>query len=595
MSFVKGCRSTRSLRLWSVLLLWNACSKSTFHTATAAPLEDLVLSLPEYGRPPTPHFSGYLNATAGCDTSVNGPYCGLHYWLALHDPSTGTSHSEQQQQQQQQQSWNAQDVPLIIWMNGGPGSSSLFGFLLELGPLLLNRTGTGLMENPWAWNKVGHLLALEAPVGVGFSYCANMTHPEGGQCDNNDDLTASANRAALQDFFQRFPELRHNPVYITGESYAGVYVPTLVREILQHAPDINLQGMAVGDPCTDNDAQHEIMDSLVYGHKNGLVDDKLFHFLWDHCQVRQPNDMMNDVHDQDSGQLYDGMHPKHFMPNFRDTDECNAAYYKYVLSTSQGFNTKWDHAFLDRFNLYGAVSKEPEVALEQYLSRQDVRVALHVEKAPVESFHRKNPHFEYTKQYNACNPRASEDAPSMIDVYRTIVPQLTATWVYNGDADPAVPYEGTRQAVDRIGLQEVDGGGYRPWFYNQSAAPMHVWQEKNDFFGPNLPMTSLGAQLGGYVVNYESGLTFLTIHGSGHLAPQVRPQAALHMIEKLVQAGCLMSPLMPTNATLEDLDWHEFLGIQDEWTGAAMKAPFVTSQSNQACVRLGSEQYSETA
>ena len=43
--------------------------------------------------------------------------------------------------------------------------------------------------------------------------------------------------------------------YITGESYAGVYVPTLVKEILDNAPEINIKGMAVGDPCTDNQAQ----------------------------------------------------------------------------------------------------------------------------------------------------------------------------------------------------------------------------------------------------------------------------------------------------------------------------------------------------
>ena len=58
--------------------------------------------------------------------------------------------------------------------------------------------------------------------------------------------TAAAARAGLQDFFKtKFPELAKNPFFITGESYAGVYVPTLAKEILDNAPEINLHGVAV--------------------------------------------------------------------------------------------------------------------------------------------------------------------------------------------------------------------------------------------------------------------------------------------------------------------------------------------------------------
>lgn len=69
-------------------------------TASAAPLEDLVEFLPMYGSPPTPQFSGYLDATAGCDTKTNGVSCQLHYWLALaeEDPMT---------------------KPVVLWLNGG--------------------------------------------------------------------------------------------------------------------------------------------------------------------------------------------------------------------------------------------------------------------------------------------------------------------------------------------------------------------------------------------------------------------------------------------------------------------------------------------
>lgn len=74
------------------------------------------------------------------------------------------------------------DCPVLVWTNGGPGASSLFGLLLELGPLELsdaslqtaeyNRTGVpSLFYNPHSWTKAANLLILNSPPPVGFSYC----------------------------------------------------------------------------------------------------------------------------------------------------------------------------------------------------------------------------------------------------------------------------------------------------------------------------------------------------------------------------------------------------------------------------------------
>ena len=197
-------------------------------TVWAAPKEDLVASLPLFGKPPTPQYSGYLDGTDGCDTATNGPFCKLHYWFA----------------EAEEDPYNK---PVILWLNGGPGSSSILGFLQENGPLLINATG-GLMQNPWAWTKVANLFVLESPVGVGYSYCANQI--KGDLCENTDKYTASTTRAALADFFRnKFPDLSQNDFFITGESYAGVYIPTLAKEILEFTPGINLVGLAVGGMC----------------------------------------------------------------------------------------------------------------------------------------------------------------------------------------------------------------------------------------------------------------------------------------------------------------------------------------------------------
>lgn len=126
------------------------------------------------------------------------------------------------------------------------------------------------MRNPWAWTKQANLLALESPAGVGYSYCEASLG--GGSCANTDNSTASTSLASVVDFFQnKFPTLARNPFYITGESYAGVYVPTLARWIVDHNDQdgsfkINLKGIAAGDPCTDNKFQADSVSVFLFNN-----------------------------------------------------------------------------------------------------------------------------------------------------------------------------------------------------------------------------------------------------------------------------------------------------------------------------------------
>lgn len=119
----------------------------------------------------------------------------------------------------------------------------------------------------------------------------------------------------------------------------------------------------------------------------------------------------------------------------------------------------------------------------------------------------------------------------MIDFYREIVPQLDVTVVYNGDTDPCVSWEGTAVAIERVGFEQVDGGSYRPWFYNHTAVDLGVLEEKAALFEPDLGMVATGPQFGGEVVNYEHNLMFVKGHGSGHMVPHFRPQVSLFVEE----------------------------------------------------------------
>lgn len=519
-----------------------------------APFEDLVVSLPGFDEAlPSPQFSGYLDASSGCDTETNGPLCQIHYWLALKEDSN--------------RPW---DAPLLLWLNGGPGGTSIMGMLQENGPLLINATG-GLHRNPYAWTKVANLLVLESPIGVGYSYCSRQAE-QNKPCVNNDIDTATATRAALVDFFTKFPELSDRPFYLTGESYAGVYIPTLAKELLDHAPQIQLKGIALADPCTDNTAQRESMDHLWYSHKNGLVDDDVFDTLWNQCGARLGNPLMDgNVRQKTAKEL--GLHvdPK-----------CSLAFRKFIMSSSFALNHKWKNLYVDGYALFAPTSFQENNDMAAYMQRDDVRQALHVDDAPsMITWPTSGVGFNYTKQYDACNHFFDPDdaynvsMTSMIDFHRYIAPRLDKTWIINGDADPCVSYEGTAVAIKRLGFSELDGGSYRPWFYHHSAASLKLLAEKAPRFGSNLLSHDIGVQMGGEVVDYEHGVAFATVHGSGHMVPQFRPQAALRIIQQLVasptsfEEAVLLSPLMPVNKTLTEMSDDDFEKAMNEWTEKA--------------------------
>jgi cathepsin A (carboxypeptidase C) len=264
-------------------------------------------------------------------------------------------------------------------------------------------------------------------VGVGYSYCANQV--EGKVCENTDKFTASASRAAIVSFFEKFPDLANNEFFITGESYAGIYIPTLAREIVDKAKFINLVGLAVGDPCTDNTAQEDAMDPLWYGNKYGLVDDATFDMLWNTCGIHDPPFLTKSTFRPHEENTMLGLKPN-------VTKECLLAWRKYQLSSSHGLSQSWRDLFIDDYSLFGPVTSEEDIAMAKYMNRPDVRKALNVEDAPVKEWPYPEVGFHYTKEYDACNRDPEPHAPSMIKFYNYLAPKIDVIWVYNGDTDP---------------------------------------------------------------------------------------------------------------------------------------------------------------
>lgn len=199
---------------------------------------DFVQSLPGYDQPlPSAWFSGFL------DYELNGRQVHTHYVFIEAEDDFDDS------------------KPLIYWSNGGPGASSLFGILTELGNMLINQDSmkteayhqTGIptpLYNPYAWTRLGHIVMIDQPAPVGFSSCNGETksHSCGGLAWT-DELASQNAHLALQTFYEKFSCLQNKPLYLTGESYGGIYIPTLARRVINESPEIPLQGFAVGDGC----------------------------------------------------------------------------------------------------------------------------------------------------------------------------------------------------------------------------------------------------------------------------------------------------------------------------------------------------------
>jgi cathepsin A (carboxypeptidase C) len=147
--------------------------------------------------------------------------------------------------------------PVVLWLNGGPGCSSLTGLFLELGPSSIDEK-IKLHSNPYSWNSNASIIFLDQPVNVGYSY-------SGGSVSN----TIAAGKdvyALLTLFFKQFPEYAKQDFHIAGESYAGHYIPVFTSEILSHKKrNINLKSVLIGNGLTDGLTQYEHYRPMACG------------------------------------------------------------------------------------------------------------------------------------------------------------------------------------------------------------------------------------------------------------------------------------------------------------------------------------------
>lgn len=144
-------------------------------------------------------ISGYMDIK-GSKYDQNGEDKHLFFWMFEKRPSGEDLEDD--------------EIPFVVWLTGGPGCSSTLALLTENGPCSVNSDGKTTTVNPFSWTEAAHVLWLDQPAGVGFSY--------GAETDTGEEMVSEDAYYFLQAFFQTHPEYVNSPLYIIGESYAGV-------------------------------------------------------------------------------------------------------------------------------------------------------------------------------------------------------------------------------------------------------------------------------------------------------------------------------------------------------------------------------------
>ena len=391
-------------------------------------------------------------------------------------------------------------LPLIVWMNGGPGASSLTGFFTELGPNLLNsrgapepRSGSNwtLEHNPWAWSTLGSLLVWEQPAGVGFSRCAGGRDCEFGW---DDDSAADANLATLRAFYGAHPSAASRDLYIAGESYAGIYVPMLATRVLAHnharaKSPIRLRGVMVGNGC------------IGYGVSGGCGTDALDLFVTtlERAAVGVSRGLLAAARTRCDGELESGKSVAELSAPcaaaMRDLSEEVGAYNVYHWASPCGPDGQGDWGDGRGFACAGDL-------LSTYLADRHVQSALGV-ISPNEPTRR-------WMQWDGTMPKYNITLADAQPAYRELLASGVRVLVYNGLADTGVPAVGAEKWVPRVGG--------------------HVAHARRKWGAPP------DGRFAGYATTYTAGLTFVTVDGAGHLVPADRPQAAHAMVSAFLSA-----------------------------------------------------------
>ena len=469
---------------------------------------DRVHALPGWPHAlPSRHYSGYLSVPGS-----NGTRKHLHYYLVLSQKEGAPA--------------DGAGEPVVLWQNGGPGCSSLDGLWYEHGPFRINAANNSLLEAfEFSWSKLANVLYLEAPAGVGFSWAEDAS-----DYVTNDDKNAVDNLAAMQKFYELFPELKPGALFLTGESYSGIYTPTLAEAIMQADKagewrGARLTGIAVGNGCTgtelgicSNEGNKEKY-LTAYLSQTALVSPESKRAVAEAC-----GDFAEQVPSLQGAckEAVTAMHAQVSNVNLYNVyGECHggseAGVLKAPVPVTSYSNVVADVLLRGGETLAGGANSAPgpQACIDSrfatnYLIQPAVVAALHVKVPPYEWGVCKN-----QIKYTPTRPNLPRDT------YPELVEYLDRTVIYNGDWDACVPWTDNIDWTSKMAKSHAF----------REDAPWHPWSYVAADEG--------SPQVGGYAVTYKTARNqkffyFITVRGGRHEVPETAPESALELVRKLI-------------------------------------------------------------
>ncbi|KAF7368752.1 Carboxypeptidase [Mycena venus] len=147
--------------------------------------------------------------------------------------------------------------PWIIWLNGGPGASSLLGLMTENGPLRVTKD-YAIVPNNYSWHQLADMIWVDQPVGTGYS-----TSDATGYVPDEDQMGIDF-VGFLSNIVKIFPSLATRPLYLMGESYAGTYIPYITKTIFSTPnPPVTLRKISIGDGALGSITAFEELPTLT--------------------------------------------------------------------------------------------------------------------------------------------------------------------------------------------------------------------------------------------------------------------------------------------------------------------------------------------
>ncbi|KAL9013123.1 MAG: hypothetical protein Q9173_002166 [Seirophora scorigena] len=393
----------------------------------------------------------------------------------------------------------------VLWLNGGPGCSSMDGALMEIGPYRLNDK-EHLVYNDGAWDEFANVLFVDNPVGTGFSYVDTDSYVH--------ELTEMANQMVqfLEKFFELFPEYLMNDLYIAGESYAGQHIPYIAKAVLDHnsrqkaGKRWNLSGLLIGNGWISPPEQYDAY--LQYGYEAGMIQGgtdiaKKLEASYSVCVKTLNEPRGADKVDQPTCEriLTD------MLELTKKDGRCTNMYDVRLDDTWPSCGMNWP----------------PDLEyVKPYLRRDDVKQALHINK---------DKHTGWTECAGAVSGAFHPTSKPSISLLPDLLEQVPIV-LFSGDKDLICNHLGTEELIHNLKWNGGTGFELSPG----TTAPRRDWTFEGEPAG---------------IYQEARNLTYVLFYNSSHMVPFDFPRRSRDMLDRFMNVDIASIGGQPTDSRID--------------------------------------------